>query len=368
MRCRSHLAVGLLSSLLVAVGPLSAQAPKPPSIKEQLEAQYPPETVLMVQKDGILAFAPMIVKICQSRYLNGNLTAPESSCSAPIKDSSRVLTVAEKVNPTQVRVNLAQETISLGIVECGSCGQASTPYKAEIEFQFAKGYLEKSNVAEIEDTIGQLLSIGGSDEQQNQPAQGSSNQLTNSDVVSMSNAKLGEGIIISTIKSSPSNFDTSVKGMVQLKQAGVNDAVIQAMRDAQSAANTASGDQGPANNADTANAQPNSPPQVPGQLNFSVKHRHSAFFNLQTSTVEYYCYGTLSVTPDGTVAYDCDRTDDPSGRCEHVSFAAGALKQAKMGFAGVLHIESKKQGKFDFYGNHDELNRALAAVLPQVQK
>lgn len=120
--------------------------------------------------------------------------------------------------------------------------------------------------------------------------------------------------------------------------------------------------------ANTAAAQPNVPPPVPGQLSISVRHRHSAFFNLSTSDVAYYCYGTLSVSPDGTVAYDCDRTDDPSGRCEHLSFASGSLKQAKVGFAGTLHIEGKKQGKFDFEGNRADLTKALAAIAPQVQK
>ena len=84
--------------------------------------------------------------------------------------------------------------------------------------------------------------------------------------------------------------------------------------------------------------------------------------------VVYYCYGNLSVSPDGTVAYDCNRTDDPSGRCDHISFASGSLKQAKIGFAGTLHIEGKKQGKFDFEGNRSDLSQALAKITPLVQK
>ena len=119
---------------------------------------------------------------------------------------------------------------------------------------------------------------------------------------------------------------------------------------------------------DTTETQPNGFPQKPGQLNFSVRHRHSVFFNLSTSNVVYYCYGTLSVSPNGTVAYDCERTDDPSGRCEHITFAPGSLKQAKIGFDGTLHIESKKQGKFDFEGNRADLSRALAAIAPHIQK
>lgn len=369
MRYTTYLANGLFISLFVWVWPLSAQVPKSPSMKEQLEAQYAPDTVLVVQKDGILGFAPMIIKTCPAKYLNGNLKPPDVSCSATVKDSSRMLTVGEKVNPKEIRVNLAQETILFGIVECDSCnkGISSSSYKAQVEFQFTKGYLEKGKVPEIEDTIGQLLSIGGNEDQQSQPVQESSDVLTNSDVVKMVKAKLGEGIIISTVKSSACNFDTSVNGMVRLKGDGVSDAVIQAMIDAQTAANAAPGDQGAGASSD-AQAQPTGTPSVPGQLSFSVSHRHSAFFNFQTSAVEYYCYGTLTVSPDGTVAYDCDRTDDPSGRCDHVSFASGTLKLAKIGYAGTLHLESKKQGKFDFTGKRADLDQALAKIAPQVQK
>ena len=114
--------------------------------------------------------------------------------------------------------------------------------------------------------------------------------------------------------------------------------------------------------------QPQPAAASPGQITFSVRHRHSTFFNFQTSDVESYCSGTLSVSPDGTVAYDCSQTEDPSGRCEHLSFAPGSLKQAKIGFAGSLHLESKTQGKFDFYGSRDTLSNALAAIAPQVKK
>jgi len=102
-------------------------------------------------------------------------------------------------------------------------------------------------------------------------------------------------------------------------------------------------------------------------LSFSVRHRHRAYDVTTWKAVDYYCSGTLSVSPDGTVAYDCAQTDDPGGRCDHVSFAPGALKQAKIGSGGSLHVESKTQGKFDFYGDQNEINQAVAAIAPLVQ-
>ena len=51
--------------------------------------------------------------------------------------------------------------------------------KSEVVFQFARGYLDKASVGEVEDTIGQVFSIAG-DEQQgqgDQQPQGSQQQV-----------------------------------------------------------------------------------------------------------------------------------------------------------------------------------------------
>jgi FKBP-type peptidyl-prolyl cis-trans isomerase FkpA len=215
---------------------LFAQSPKLPSLKEQLDAQYAPGTVLVIQKEGILGAAPSSDKICPGKYQDGSLNSPEISCAAPLKGSSRLLAPGTKVQPSGIEVNLAHGEISIAIVEYDPCSEGTSPsYKAQIVFQFAKGYLEKGNVPEIEDTIGELLTVEG-EVRRPEPAE-DSQVHTNCDVVKMVKAKLGEGIITSTIKSSPCSFDLSVRGMVELKNAGVSDSVIQTMRDAQSAAN-----------------------------------------------------------------------------------------------------------------------------------
>jgi hypothetical protein len=56
--------------------------------------------------------------------------------------------------------------------------------------------------------------------------------LTNADLINMVQAKVGDELIIAKIKSSPSNFDTSIDAILKLKAAGVSDAVIRAMVDA----------------------------------------------------------------------------------------------------------------------------------------
>jgi len=180
--------------------------------------------------------------------------------------------------------------------------------------------------------------------------------LTNNDIIKMARVKLGDSIIIAKIKASPCNFDTSVDALVKLKEAGVSDAVIQAMQDA--SAPQATG-------GDSTGAPPN--PTPAGPSTFPVRHRHRSYDVQNWKAVDSYCSGSLSVFPDGKVAYDCSQADDQGNRCEHVSFAAGALKQAKIGSGGSLHIESKTQGKFDFFGDQNDIQQALAAIAPLVQ-
>src|SRR5713226_9372763 len=109
MRWRADVAIRILTLLVLWVSPLSlfAQTPKPPSLKEQLEAQYAPGTVLVIQKAGILGVPPASTRMCASKYQDGNLKPPDVACSAPLKNSSRPFPVGEKVNPSEIRVNFS---------------------------------------------------------------------------------------------------------------------------------------------------------------------------------------------------------------------------------------------------------------------
>ncbi len=368
---RVDVAVRILA-IVLSVSPLLSLA-QGPALKEQLEAQYPPTSVLVVQKEGILAIALNSNKQCVSKFMHGVPKIPDSSCAAALNTSTRALTVGERVHPSEIRVDVSQEKLWIWIVECDSCnaGIVSSSYKAQVEFQFGNTrLLEKGNVTGIEDEIGKVLTIDDSPAPAS-PAQSdgaSSDALTNGDVIKMVRAKLGDDIIISTVNSSACNFDTSVNGMVALKGAGVSDPVIKAMRDAQTAANTASNDQGAAtaSPSDTQPEKPKGPPPVPGQLDFSARHVHYNFVN--NGHNNYLCPGTLSILPDGTIGFYCDQSDDPTGQGEQISFASGTLKEAKVNYLGNLHLVSKTQGKFDFAGDRKALGQALAKITPLVQK
>jgi len=58
----------------------------------------------------------------------------------------------------------------------------------------------------------------------------SSEVLTNDDIIKMVRAQLATGIILTTIDSSNAKFDLSPSGLIQLKEAGVEDRIIEAMQ------------------------------------------------------------------------------------------------------------------------------------------
>ena len=255
--------IGVFCWLLAGVSSTLAQPGQgaaAPSLAEQLKAQYTlaklgsdsgglavtqPGTVLVIQKGGILGVSPQALIRCPSKYQDGDLHAPSGLCASMVKQQSSYFQNGTKVYPFKLDVNLKNERISLSIVACDSCNGTNPPtfYKGEVTFQFAKGYLEKGNVSEIEDTIGQVFGIdngsGGeqtattSDGQDpNQPpaqAAPAPAGMTNEDVIKLVQNKMSDNIIIKKIKNSACSFDTSADGLVKLKQAGVSEGVIEAM-------------------------------------------------------------------------------------------------------------------------------------------
>jgi hypothetical protein len=166
-----------------------AQNQAPPSLVEQLEAQYQlakmgtdsggptvvqPGTVLVIQKGGILGVPQAALAVCPSKYQNGNLHRPSRLCAAMVQQASSYFQVGTNVYPTKIDLNLKNERISFKIVACDSCNGTNPPtyFKGEVNFQFAKGYLEKPGVPQIEDVIGEVLAIDNSGDQQNQAAGG----------------------------------------------------------------------------------------------------------------------------------------------------------------------------------------------------
>ena len=199
MRQKIVMPVALIVVGLLVGAAAVAQNAAPPSLKEQLEAQYSLSkvqtdgtvlsagTVLVVQKAGIQAFPPGNAIVAPNTYQDGVLHPAggksrtiTSFTDALVRNQSSVsgsqarpLHVGEKVYVTDIDVkSKKKDTIALTIVECDTCNGVTqiSSYKALVDFEFAKGYLATASVPDVEDTIAKVFAID-TGAAQAQPAQ-----------------------------------------------------------------------------------------------------------------------------------------------------------------------------------------------------
>jgi hypothetical protein len=120
--------------------------------------------------------------------------------------------------------------------------------------------------------------------------------LTNESVVSMVKAGLSETVIIQKIRTTPRKFDTSTASLIQLKNAGVPDRVIEAMSAPQASAAPAA----PA--ANPATADPTAP--VIAHLSPSGQTMLKAIYGVKQSKAEPFAgYRVEVVLPENKAAY-----------------------------------------------------------------
>jgi len=177
--------------LAVAVFPwLLASAQAPVSIQEQLAAQYKlvkmgsdtsgysvveKGTLLAIQKGGILAVPYGDQNVLANKYEGGTIHAPSGIAMMGRKSimgkfgkeqTTHLFAVGDKVYPMKIDVNVAKDTVTLGIVACDTCNKTDPPTynKANVVFQFPKGSLANANAGGVEDVIGQVLSISNDDQ------------------------------------------------------------------------------------------------------------------------------------------------------------------------------------------------------------
>jgi hypothetical protein len=151
----------------------AATAQDASGLEDKLKAQYKSDMVLVVQKDGIVGVSPSTPVSCPANYKDGSLHGPNGFCLLAVKNSSHPIGNGVKVHPAGVSVNLKNEKVSVNIVECDSCNGVTQPssYKAQIVFQFPKGYLESAEVDQVQGVIAQVLAPDtGGDNAQQQPA------------------------------------------------------------------------------------------------------------------------------------------------------------------------------------------------------
>ena len=355
------------------------------SLREQLKAQYKLAklmgvsldtaeggTVLTIEKPGILGGSRFGIA---SRYRGGVLHAPDKISLALMDDSiesvgqepidKRPLPVGDKVYVLRINASVQREWIQFDIVECNACNGVTegSPYESTVEFEFPKGYLESASLSQVEDTIAQVFAIdtGQAEAAPEQPAPPTSQPapaemqapagpaLTNDDIIKLVQVKLADSVIIAKIKSSACAFDTSTDGLVRLKQAGVSDAVLQAMFAAEGgapAAQLAPGSQAP---AASATAQPVIlSKDILLSRGFGFADQPRAMCSIKgpdgPCQVEAFVFGESHQDP---AAYTCSKLDRASyvGHCvggalEGVSvvIADGSTKEAREAFVSYFSM------------------------------
>ena len=173
-------------AMIVSAGPARGQAV---SLQEQLVAQYQvakvkadssgygvvdPGTMLTIQKNGVLAVPWRAMTMCPAKYQDSAFHPSVGFCAGMLKDVSRYFQVGEKVYPTKIDVNVNKAKVSFTVVACDSCSGTNPPtsMKGEVVFQFAKGYLEKAAVGDVEDAIGKVFLISDDSQQNDNQNQG----------------------------------------------------------------------------------------------------------------------------------------------------------------------------------------------------
>jgi len=179
-----HLIPGivLVAATMFPMPPASAQAP---TLQEQLVAQYKlvkmgsdtsgyavveKGTLLEIKKGGILAVPYGDSSVLSSKYEGGTIHGPSGLAVVGRKSimghfgkeqTTHLFAVGDKVYPMKIDVNLAKDSVTVGIVACDTCNKTDPPTynKAQVVFAFPKGSLAAASAPEVEKTIGQVLTI-----------------------------------------------------------------------------------------------------------------------------------------------------------------------------------------------------------------
>jgi len=181
--------------VVCTIFPLSRASAQAVSLQEQLAAQYKAVkmgsdtsgysvveegTLLAIQKGGLLGVPYSDKSALTNKYEGGTVHGPSGLMVSGKKallghfsqtqsqgQTTKLFAKGDKVYPTKIDVNVEKDTVTMGIVACDTCNKTDPPTynKANVVFQFPKGALAKASAGDVEDTIGQLLSISDSQQQ-----------------------------------------------------------------------------------------------------------------------------------------------------------------------------------------------------------
>jgi hypothetical protein len=192
MSQKSHHLIPGIVLMAATIFPMSLASAQAPSLQEQLAAQYKlvkmgsdtggysvveKGTLLAIQKGGILAVPYSDSSVLSTKYEGGTIHSPSGLAVVGRKSimgrfgkeqTTHLFAVGDKVYPMKIDVNVAKDSVTVGIVACDTCNKTDPPTynKAQVVFEFPKGSLAAADATEVEKTIGQVLTISDDDAQQ----------------------------------------------------------------------------------------------------------------------------------------------------------------------------------------------------------
>jgi len=166
------IAITTIAAVLLFCGPVGAQNNTDKGLADQLMQQYKlSDTVLVVQKDGILAVPSTQSIAGESTYKDGAIHPPGTAQRLFLGTVTRNFPLKDKVHVSRLNVSVKRDKVVLFLVECAACNGNDQEFAAFIVFQFPKGYLATADAGQIEDVISQVLTIdSGTGEAQQQDA------------------------------------------------------------------------------------------------------------------------------------------------------------------------------------------------------
>jgi hypothetical protein len=185
MSQKSHRLIPGIVLMAATIFPMSLAWAQAPTLQEQLAAQYKlvkmgsdtggysvveKGTLLAIQKGGILGVPYSDSTILSTKYEGGTIHGPSGLSVVGRKSlmgrfgkeqTTHLFAVGDKVYPMKIEVNVAKDSVTVGIVACDTCNKTDPPTynKANVVFQFPKGSLAAGDALTVEKVIGQVLLI-----------------------------------------------------------------------------------------------------------------------------------------------------------------------------------------------------------------
>ncbi len=131
-------------------------------------------TVLAIQKGGILAVPYADSTDFKTKYQDGQIHAPGGLSVIGRKSimgkfgkeqTTHLFAKGDKVYPTKIDVNVAKDTVTMGVVACDTCNKTDPPTynKAEVVFVFPKGSLASATAPSVQKVILQVFTVSKDD-------------------------------------------------------------------------------------------------------------------------------------------------------------------------------------------------------------